>query len=154
MSTTIREYILENIKTVLAAIVAGETYNNTIASAQRYKSNGNDLINIPCIIITAGPENKDPSPSPLYTCKLTVFIDIWTRQPETDTTSTDTILNSLLGDVEKALMIDITRGGYAIDTNFLSNVPFDTVEGSPHIGITVSVEITYQHLWTDPASVG
>jgi hypothetical protein len=154
MSTTIRESILENIKTTLAAIVAGETYNNTIASVERYKSNGNDLINVPCIIITAGPETKTPSPNPLYTCKLTVFIDIWNRQDETDTQATDTILDSLLGDIEKALMIDITRGGYAIDTNFLGNIPFDTVEGSPHIGITISVEIIYQHLWTDPASAG
>jgi hypothetical protein len=153
MSITIREYILENIKTTLQDITIAHEYNNTIASVQRYKSNGNPLLEVPCIIISAAPENKDPSPSPFYTCKLTVFIDIWTRQAETDPNSTDTILNSLLGDVEKALMMDITRGGYAIDTNFINNVPFDTVEGSAHIGITISIEIIYQHLISDPSAI-
>lgn len=151
MSTTIRESILAELKTTLAGIAVANGYNNTIANVQRWMQRGNSLVQVPCIIIGAGPEEKEPIPNPEFTCRLSVNIEVWTRQAETDAQATDTILNSLLGDVEKCLMQDITRGGYAENTTILGNVPFETEQGAPHAGIIIQVEIIYQHNAANPA---
>jgi len=151
---TVRESILENIKTTLEIIQEAEGYDNTIQSVQRWRQSGNSLVNIPCIVINAGPETKEPIPNPFTTCRFTVYLDVWTRQDESDPVSTDTLINGLLGDIEKALVIDITRGGFAKDTNIRSNVLFETAEGQPHAGIIIELEIIYQHRQTDPEISG
>lgn len=151
MSTSRRELILDNIKDTLELITTDNGYNNTLASVQRWKQKGNSLVNIPCVIISAGREEKDPAPNPQATAKLTVFIDLWTRQDDDDTSDTDTLLDSLLLDIEKALAVDYTRGGYAEDTIIRGITPFETVEGSPHCGLMIELEIVYKHKLTDPA---
>ena len=151
---TIREQILENIKYTLETIRIANGYNNDIASVQRWLQKGNTFRLIPCIIINAGPEEIEQTPNPLVTCKFTVYLDVFIRQEETDTISTDALLNSLLGDIEKALMVDYTRGGFAENTNIKSNMTFEAVEGQPNAGIVVELEIIYQHLITDPEQSG
>jgi hypothetical protein len=76
------------------------------------------------------------------------------RQDAADPQATDTLLNSLLGDIEKALMLDYTRGGVAKDTNIKSNVLFETLEGQPQAGIIIELEIIYQHKQNDPEVSG
>jgi len=155
MGDTVREKIMEDIKTTLEGISKANGYNNDIASIQRWRQGGNPRLNVPCIVINAGPEEKDPVPNPLTTCRLTVNIDVWIRHDEDDVPgSTDTILNSLLGDVEKALMVDIKRGDYAVDTIIQRNIPFETAEGEPYAGIIVDVEIHYRHKITNPEEKG
>lgn len=151
---TVRENILLNLVSVLEAVKKIAGYNNDIASVQRWSQRGPTTSAIPFIIINAGPEEKQPQPYPLATCTFTVYIDIWTNHIETDSRSSDEILNSLLGDVEKALMADITRGGYAINTEILRNVPFQSIEGQPAIGISIELSVIYQHQLTDPAQAG
>ena len=148
---TIRERILANIKTTLDAITIINGYVNTIASVQRWDKRGNALRQVPCIVVNAGQEEKQMSPNPYFTCRLSVYLDVWIRQDEADSTATDIILSGILGDIEKALMIDNTRGGFAIDTNIKSNVPFETVEGQPHAGLTIELEVLYQHTQSDPS---
>jgi len=144
---TVRESILENLRTTIAA-VAG------IANVQRWRQSGNSILNVPCVVINAGPEEKDPTPNPFTTCRLTVYLDIWTRQDASDPQATDTILNDLLGAIEKAIMQDVTRGGFAKDTNIKSNVLFETLEGQPQTGIVMEIEIIYQHKQDDPEIAG
>ena len=151
---TIRERILANIKTTLDAITIANGYVNTIASVQRWDKRGNALRQVPCIVVNVGQEEKQMSPNPFFTCKLSVYLDLWIRQDESDSQPTDSLLSSLLGDIEKSLMIDNTRGGYAIDTSIKSNVPFETVEGQPHAGLTIELEILYQHKQSDPSVAG
>jgi len=148
---TIRERILANIKTTLEAITIANGYVNTIASVQRWDKRGNPLRQVPCIVVNAGQEEKQMSPNPYFTCRLSVYLDVWIRQDEADATATDVILSGILGDIEKAMMIDNTRGGFAIDTNIKSNVPFETVEGQPHAGLTIELEVLYQHTQSDPS---
>ena len=150
---TIRERILANIKTTLEAITIVNGYANTILSVQRWDKRGNALRQVPCIVINAGQEEKQMSPNPYFTCRLSVYLDVWIRQDEGDATATDVILSGILGDIEKALMVDNSRAGFAIDTNIKSNVPFETVEGQPHAGLTIEIEVLYQHTQSDPSIV-
>ena len=119
---TVRESILENLRTTLSGVTTANGYHNDIQSVQRWRQSGNSLFSVPCIVINAGPEEKNPAPNPFMTCRLTVYLDIWTRQDAADMQATDTILNSLLGDIEKVIMQDIARGGFAKDTNIKSPV--------------------------------
>lgn len=151
---TVRESILENLRTTLAGITVANGYHNDIASAQRWRQSGNSLLNVPCIVINAGPEEKEPTPNPFTTCRFTIYLDVWMRQDQSDPQPTDALLNSLLGDIEKALMVDYTRGGYAKDTNMKSNVLFETLEGQPQAGIVIELEIIYQHKQDDPEFTG
>jgi len=151
---TVRESILENLKTTLETISVANGYHNDVASVQRWRQSGNSLILVPCIVINAGPEEKEPVPNPFTTCKFTIYLDVWIRQAQDDPQSTDMLLNSLLGDIEKALMIDYARGGYAKDTNIKSNVLFETLEGQPQAGIIIELEIVYQHKQNDPEVSG
>jgi len=111
-------------------------------------------LNVPCIVINAGPEEKEPIPNPFTTCRFTIYLDVWMRQDAGDLQPTDSILNILLGDIEKALMVDYTRGGFAKDTNIKSNVLFETLEGQPQAGIVIELEIIYQHKQDDPEIAG
>ena len=155
MGDTVREKIMQNIETTMNEISKANGYSNDIASVQRWRQGGNPRTDVPCIVINCGPEEKEPVPNPLTTCMLTVNIDVWIRHDEDDVPgSTDAILNSLLGDVEKALMVDITRGGYAVDTVSERNIPFAMDEGAPHAGITMDVGIHYRHKITDPETQG
>jgi hypothetical protein len=151
---TVRESILENLRTTLSGVTTASGYHNDIQSVQRWRQSGNSLLNVPCIVINAGPEEKNPAPNPFVTCRLTVYLDIWTRQDSADMQATDTILNSLLGDIEKAIMQDITRGGFGKDTNIKSNVLFETLEGQPQAGMVMELEIIYQHKQDDPEVSG
>jgi len=152
MTYSRREYILQNIKTVLETITVANGYTNTITTVQRWTQKGNVFQAIPAIVINAGQEEKQQTPNPQATCKLTVFLDVWHRQDDTDTTPSDQVISSLIADVEKAIMADYTRGGYAEDTRVLNNVPFETVDGMPSFGVQIELEITYKHALGDPSA--
>lgn len=155
MGDTVREKIMQNVKTTLEGISIANGYNNDIASVQRWDQASNPLIEVPCIMIRGGLEEKEPAPNPLTTCRLMIFIDVWIRHDkDADPRSTDAILCSHLGDVEKALMVDIKRGGYAVDTILQRNVPFENIEGEPYAGIVMEVEIHYRHKTNDPEVSG
>lgn len=154
MSTTVRENILEALETLLKTIIAGSVYNNTLASVERFKARGNSLLLQPCVVIGAGPENKTLGPDPMTTCKLSVELDLWVRQEESDTADTDTILDSLLGDIEKCLMSDYTLNGNARDVTILDILPFQTTEGNIQTGLIIEIEVHYRHQRTDPTIAG
>ena len=147
---TVREKILENIKATLELIKTENGYENDILSVQRWKQSGNSTLLVPCTIINAGGEPRKQEPNPLVTCELTVYLDLWVRHDKDASESTDTYLNSLLLDIENALMIDYTRGGYARDTKISNLEPFRGVEGNPHAGVNIEVEIKYCHEQSNP----
>lgn len=151
MAETIREKIIEDIKTTLETITIANSYQNDIQSVQRWKQSGNSLIQVPCIIVNAGPEEKEQRPGLMTSCKLSVMIDLWIRHDENDVPgSTDKLLNSLLGDIEKALMADYQRSNNAVNTRILRNISFEAVEGQPYAGLIIEVEVEYRHKTTDP----
>lgn len=152
--STIRENILAHIKTTLEGITEANGYNNDIASVQRWMQRGNILKSVPCIVISAGQEDKRPEPNPLMSCRITVYLELYLRQNETDQTPTDSLINSLLGDIEKALMLDYTRGGNSLDTNIRAIIPFETQEGQVNAGAVIEIEVLYQHQQNDPETAG
>lgn len=157
MADTIREKIFANLVTALSGISVAGGYENDIASVERWNMNGNNKAGVPAIIVNSGPEkNDDGKAYDLTHCLLTVFIELWVRQNETESaaTPTDKLLNSLLGDIKKALAQDVTRGGNAVDTEVTDVETFETIEGQQHAGLVVTVEIEYRHKQQNPQVAG
>ena len=147
---SVREKILEDIEVALGLIKTENGYENDILSVQRWKQSGNSTRLVPCIIINAGGEPRHNKNNPLVTCTLTVYLDLWIRHDEDASESTDTYLNRFLIDIENALMDDYTRGGYSQDTEISDITPFRGVEGNPHSGVSIEVQINYRHKQGDP----
>jgi hypothetical protein len=51
-------------------------------------------------------------------------------------------------------MVDLYRGGYAERTMVMGSEPFVLVEGANQFGISIELEILYQHHITNPESKG
>jgi len=157
MADTVREKVFLNLVTTLSGILVANGYENNITSVQRWDMNGNNKANVPAIIINSGPEkNDDDRAYNLTHCVLTIFLELWVRQNETESAAipTDKLLNSLLGDVKKALAVDVTRGGVAVDTEVTDIETFETIEGQQHAGLIITTEIEYRHKQTDPQTAG
>lgn len=150
ITDTVKEKIAKNLYDTLTSITEGNGYRNTVLSVQRWNKNGNNTKDCPCIIIWPGQETKTPDPHPLYSCKWQVQLEVFIRQKPDSEVSTDEIVNGILGDIERALIKDVSRGGNAVDTILLGNDPFQTIEGSANGGINIDIEIHYRHLQSDP----
>ena len=146
----VRERILENIKSSLEDIKKSNGYDNDIKSVQRWMQHGNSLYDTPCIIVAAGAEEQQSGPFPLVSCNLSVELTLWYRQSENDSIPTDTYLNSLLGDIIRALYADYTRSGLAQDTEVTSVLPFESVEGQPQTGLIIDAQVSYRYLRDNP----
>jgi len=64
------------------------------------------------------------------------------------TASIDTRINKVRSDLEKALLVDHTRGGYAVDT--LLEPPTFFPESETATGITINITIRYRTIYADP----
>ena len=119
---TVRERILANIKSTLENITQANGYNFDFSpqAVQRWSMHGNTPVDIPMIIITPGDELEEPSVHPFSECALSVFLSIFYINDKNDVTPTDIYLNRLQGDIKKAVLLDHTRGGEAIDTDIVS----------------------------------
>jgi hypothetical protein len=151
---TVRERILQNIKTVLESVTIANGYNFdfTPATVQRWSMHGNRMVDMPMVVISPGDEDESSMPNPFEECLLTLYLDIFFVNDENDPVPTDTYLNRLQGDIKKAVLQDPTRGGEAVDTDVLGTTPFETTEAQPYAGIIMEVRVRYRHLRTDPTA--
>jgi len=151
---TVRERILQNIKTVLEGVTIANGYNFdfTPATVQRWSMHGNRMVDMPMVVISPGDEDESSMPNPFEECLLTLYLDIFFVNDENDPVPTDTYLNRLQGDIKKAILQDSTRAGNAIDTDVLGTTPFETTEAQPYAGIIMEVRVRYRHLRTDPTA--
>jgi len=100
---TVRERILQNIKTTLEAVTIANGYNFdfTPQTVQRWSMHGNRMVDMPMAVISPGDEDESSSPHPFEECVLTVYLDVFFINDENDAVPTDTYLNRLQGDIKK-----------------------------------------------------
>jgi len=151
---TVRERILQNIKTTIEGVTIANGYNFdfTQETVQRWSMHGNRMVDMPTVVISPGDEDESSSPHPFEECLMSVFLDVFYVTDEDDLVSTDTYLNRLQGDIKKAILADVTRGDEAVDTDILGTTPFETTEAQPYAGIIIEVRVRYRHLRNDPTA--
>ena len=151
MSNSQRENIIANVVTALGNVTTGNGYNNTLVSVQRFQQDGLSVASVPCAVVNFDQERKVVGPLDRVTCTLDIGIDIWAvHDPVTVSGSTATLLDSLAADVEKAVMQDTSRGGYARDCFIETVMPFRLTEGMPVSGMSLRLTCTHVHDISDP----
>jgi hypothetical protein len=73
-------------------------------------------------------------------------------EPESSSIAIDERLNSLRADVEKILLVDIQRGGYATDTIITDPEYGPTDAGAKSGMVSVNVNVKFRTLYADPYS--
>jgi len=151
MAASVREQIIANIATALGDITTGNGYENTLVSVQRFMQGGLTVAQVPTAVVNFEDERKSQGPTERADCELSISIDLFAvHDQDVVSGSTATVVDSLAADVEKAVMVDPTRGGLARTCEIESIHPFRLAESQPYVGATVSVRIRYQHSITDP----
>ena len=118
--TPVKEAILDNMQTTLGNISAGSAYYHSVASISRINTVPIEIRDYPAIVITPlGTEydqGGDATTLALHgDYRIRVTLVIRTR------TDASQSLEEFIRDVHKALLVDITRGGLAINTRMLSD---------------------------------
>jgi len=149
MADSVREKIIKNIVTTLQAVVP-PAYTTTIRKVERIKTVGLNIQEFPTILIIPADETKTQEPLDKYTTKFGIILECWIRNQGDISVE----VNTLLADVEKALMTDYTRGGVAVDTKLVSNSAFYNEVNKPYGGIEIRIEIHYRHKYNDPYTAG
>jgi hypothetical protein len=112
MADSRRELILQNVETVLRSITTANGYVNTVATVARGQINPLNLQAYPVALILPMADRPDAMASSLNRREYTLTIRLWVR-PHTHLSEA---LESLITDVQKALMLDPRRGALAEDT--------------------------------------
>lgn len=148
MADTITEKILANIQTTLEGITTGAGYNNTVALVARDRSAVLNLQKFPAIFIVVGSDDADPMAKSSSHRRLNFTLEAWTRK-EKDLSKA---LESLRGDIQKAMMVDTRRGANAVNTKELSSTYILNEAEITEAGIQISYHVDYRTKIEDPYS--
>ena len=149
MGTNIRELIFNNILVTLQGITLANGYNYSVEPENVLLIHGkrDDSAYLePVIYIYPGAEvtNLDKGERGYDYNELRIYIEAWIRG-EKEQMSTN--INNMLTDLKTALGADASRGGYAVDTAFLSNDTYMTDLTSERCGIVLEIQVDYTHLY-------
>jgi hypothetical protein len=146
--TTVRETILANIDTTLAAIATTPlTYKTVPNTVRRWTGNVFEVPSYPCIIVVPTGETHDDSRIAIvqHTMDLLIVCGVYDSNWKTT-------LQDLVTDVRVALTTDWTRGGKAITTQIISDQIFEAEPTNPLAEAQVTVRVFYRTLYNDPTT--
>ncbi|MFB3816136.1 MAG: hypothetical protein ACE147_00615 [Candidatus Methylomirabilales bacterium] len=149
----IRERILQHCEASLALIDGASAYHHALAAVHRGAPPApEDLTQLPAVWLQEGDEDEPPEDNWLLTWELPLTVDGWCRAA--DGANLPTLANRLLADMERALMVDQTRGGLARRTRITGrSITVDAVPGTM-ASARLQAVITYHTRRGDPANAG
>jgi len=157
MADSTRKRVLDNIKTTLAAITAGATYTLTAGEVARgYKHFGaapeDKLIAGKfCAYIAGADEERKNAAQRTFSSELLVTIAGYVKindAPESNE-ALEHALDNMIEDFTKALMVDVTRGGYAVTTE-IGKIDTDQGAFAPFAQVEMIVKVEYRAAVTAP----
>ncbi len=152
MATPIIEYITANLAATINAITIAAGYTQTLTAVRSRRVDFSDITAADGMVYLAQTLTEDPSYA-IPNCldwEQGFELGIFVLDNDAATNSIDTRINQLRSDVEKALMADITRGGYAYDT--LIQAPTAWPAAETWTGISVNITVKYRTPINDPYS--
>jgi hypothetical protein len=145
----VKRAVFENLETTLAAITAGSDYYTSVARVTRIDSVPIELTEYPAIILTPSSTDYDP-PGDATTLAIAGHYRIDATLVIRTRTSAVDELENFIRDVHKAILVDVTRGGIAIDTRLTSDRVFYPTDIEEPVAIAeLSIEIIYRTRRTD-----
>lgn len=152
---TIRSLAIANVKTALQGITVGNGYANTLAGVYVWRPAVGTTVSTPFAVIAAMSEQKDEQSAPYYSCEVAVQIECFTDFPEDDPLTGWDKMQSILADVERAIMVDPYRGQTknTVTDTLLRSVtikPWDPDDGLLVGSVTALVR--YRHAAGNPST--
>lgn len=147
--TPVKEAILQDLETTLAAISAGADYYTSVATVTRVNTVAIDLPEFPAIVLTPLGTEYDP---PGQATTLAIAGHYRIRATLVVRTRTDAVedLENFIRDCHKAMLVDTTRGGLAIDTRLVSDeVYYPTDIEEPVALAELTIMVIYRTQRTD-----
>jgi len=147
MSLPIIEQIAVELKATLETITAANDYDVEVSEVIRPRRTGVPQVPDSYGIILLGgdeePGGHDLIGNPgARSWRHTFTMELFIRVSEHDETPIDTLVNVFACEVERAVMVDATRGGLAIDTRRMGRMfapPGDGLES-----VTLIFEVNYR----------
>lgn len=153
MTTPIIEHIAANVATTIDGITTGAGYNQTLTARRPPR---NDFKDTPptngLVLIKQSDTGREPDPTMSTAWKETFNLYAYVIESDSVTTSIDIKNNQVRSDIEKAILVDVTRGGYAHETEIADIAEFVDDEGFS--GIAVIIEVKYRTVYGDPYTKG
>lgn len=147
MSTPIIESILDDLGTALEAITVANGYNYSPTIHKRRPLDLARVGKFPCVFFWREPEDAGEINSGYIDKEAPITIGVMTDDGD-DPAQT---IEQLMADVEKAVMADHTRGGYAINTVLEKTETEFPGEGRRPSGVGyLDFTIMYRHKRGDP----
>lgn len=141
-----RERILENIKTTLAAITAGATYNYTPGEALLGLKSFTELSDekFPAYYVAGADEERKNVTNSEFRSDIKVSIAGYLKISDASTPEElERQISRAVADVTKALYVDITRGGYSTFTE-IETIDTDKGSWAPIGGFEMVVKCQYR----------
>lgn len=155
MTTPISEFIAANMLTTVNGVTVANGYNQNIVVKRpgRIDYDTGTPKNLLGLVYQTDRVRISPAAHHVYFWRQSFHIEIFALADDRSAVTIDTALNTIAADIEKAVRVDITRGGYAEQTHLDAVVFGDTDDGTiTAVQITVSVD--YKVLKTDPFTKG
>ena len=155
MTVPIIENIAANLLTTINGVTTDNGYNQTIvvkrASRVDYDSEAaaDDLEGV----IYQGKRDRLTSEMNSYTWRHPFAIIVYALNDDGSAVTIDTRLNQICADMEKALRVDITRGGNAYQTDIGEPETLVADDGSVS-AVILPITVDYRVLKSDPYTKG
>lgn len=150
---------LKQIKARLEAITIANGYQNTIQSVQRIIWQGQILAaGTKTIFMKQGPEEMMDQlcagANTILQARRRLALAIAIHPDEAEPKPVDELINSLAGDVVKAMLTEPrTFGGYFERVEFAEMTEFDPEEGKREISFGLAFDIFYRYRTSDPTQM-
>jgi hypothetical protein len=151
---SVREKILDNIEQTLIKIDLNDGYNYTVleGNVKRVLKSPTDLKFFPTLFIIVGFDESLETPLSIssFTMKITIVCCVHEDNME----KMPRAVEDILSDVRRVMLVDSTRGGFAIDTNEAgATQPNLNDITTPFAYIEASFDIVYRTARGDPRTV-
>ena len=152
MANSTRKRIIDNIVSTIAAQTTGGGYNFSVGQCLRGHKHFNavpeDLF--PAVYVPGADENRKNSAQRTFTSDLLASVVGYVKTADaSNTAALEQDLDNLIEDITKALMVDVTRGGYAVTTE-IGEINTDKGAFTPYASVEMIVRVEYRAAVTAP----
>lgn len=146
MTKPVIENIADNVLDTINGITIANGYNYNLSAVRKRRIDFEDEAwdDLSCLILQTKVNELDSGYS---TKEWEQFFEVFVfaQDPDDSDISIDTKLNQIRSDIEKAIMTDTTRGGFAIDT-MIHGAVFDDDNGYSAVAVSFSVHYRVNEL--------
>jgi len=150
---SVRSDILQNLQDLVAGLKTTGGYNYNWRNAYTRARTPENMKAYPSCNLLDGGQTYSARPSSAMERRWTVDIEAVHKVISTDDDDAQTVIDKMLEDLEKAVLVDHTRGGHAIDTSLATAPPSVNTEAADLVVVYLRVEIHYRTAYSNPATV-